>query len=108
MVPDDQRPIPSRELNRIFEHNVRILSRDRVNGRLVAAARALLGLDQIQFAEKAGIRRQTLADLEGGARRPQARIRDAVLTSLDESGVVFIEAGGRVGPMIDPGLIDKS
>ena len=101
MPSDDQAPSRSRDLNGIFEHNVRFLTRDMVTGRLVAAARVLLGWDQTQLAERAGIRRQTLAELEGDVRRPQARVRDAVLDTLDGEGVRFVAVGGALGPVLD-------
>lgn len=72
-----------------------------VTGRLVAAARALLGWGQIELAERAGIRRQTLAEFEGEIRRPQARVRDAVLAVLAEEGVRFVDVGGPWGPVLN-------
>ncbi|WP_377848551.1 helix-turn-helix domain-containing protein [Bosea sp. UC22_33] len=100
-MPDDQAPSRPRELNAGFEQNVRILTRDMVTGRLVIAARGLLDWGQAELAERAGIRRQTLAELEGDIRRPQVRVRDAVLSTLENEGVRFVDIGGAWGPVLN-------
>lgn len=97
----DQAPSRPQELNAGFDHFGRILPRDMVTGRLVAAARAMLDWDQLTLAERAGIRRHTLADLEKDGRRPQARVRDAVLGVLDAEGVRFVEMAGAQGVVLD-------
>lgn len=102
MSTDDQASSGAQDPHRIFEHDVRFLSREMVNGRLISAARALLGWDQVQLAERAGIRRQTLADMEGEVRRPQARIRDAVLAALEGEGVRFIAVDKAFGLVLGP------
>lgn len=97
----DQAPSRPRELNAGFEQNVRIITRDMVTGRLVIAARGLLGWGQAELADRAGIRRQTLAEFEGDVRRPQARVRDAILGVLDDEGVRFVEIAGAVGVVLE-------
>lgn len=97
MPDDDQALSRPQELNAGFEQNVRFVSGDMVTGRLIIAARGLLGWGQAELAERAGIRRQTLAEMEGGIRRPQARVRDAVLAALEQEGIRFISVGGMLG-----------
>lgn len=104
MPDDDQAPSRSQEPNAGFEQNVRIVSGDMVTGRLVVAARGLLGWSQVELAERANIRRQTLAELESDLRRPQARIRDAVLSVLADEGVHFVDIGGACGAILNFGL----
>lgn len=103
MPIDDQAPRGPQELNAGFEQNVRIIPGDMVTGRLVISARGLLGWGQAELAERAGIRRQTLAEMEGDVRRPQARVRDAVLSVLDSEGVRFVDVGGAWGPVLNLG-----
>lgn len=103
MPSDDQAPRGPQELNAGFEQNVRIIPGNMVTGRLVVAARGLLGWGQAELAERAGIRRQTLAELEGDVRRPQARVRDAVLAVLDAEGIRFISVGTAAGSIVDFG-----
>lgn len=105
MPSDDQAPPGPRDPNGIFDLNGRILPEGMVNGPLIAAARALLGWDQSALAERAGIRRHTLADLERGGRRPQARVRDAVLGTLEEAGIRFVEIDGDSGLVLDRGQV---
>ncbi len=100
-MPGDQAPSRPRELNADFEQNVRIIMRDMVTGRLVVGARGLLGWGQAELAERASIRRQTLAEFEGDVRRPQARVRDAVLGVLDAEGVRFVDVAGAKGVVLD-------
>lgn len=104
MSGDDQAPSVAPGSNAGFEQNVRLVSGDMVSGRLVAAARALLGWGQIELAERAGIRRQTVAEFENEVRRPQARVRDAVLRALDAEGVRFVEVGGAYGVVLNSGV----
>ena len=100
-MPNDQAPSRPRELNAGFEQNVRIIPGDIVTGRLVIAARGLLGWGQAELAEREGIRRQTLAEMEGDVRRPQARVRDAVLAVLAGEGIRFVDVAGAWGPVLD-------
>lgn len=101
-MPDDYRaPSRPRDPHAIIEQNVRIISGDMVTGRLVIAARGLLGWGQAELAERAGIRRQTLAEMEGDIRRPQARVREAVLSALEGEGIRFVEVSGASGPVLN-------
>lgn len=100
MSKDDHTPSGSPASDSILNLNGRFLSRDMVNGRLIAAARTLLGLDQLELAERAGIRRHTLAALESDARRSQARVREAVLDVLEGAGVRFVDIDGARGPVL--------
>lgn len=97
MPTDDKTPSGSHVSDSTIGHEVRVLSADMVNGRLISAARALLGWEQQELAERAGIKRQTLADMEGGTRRPQARVREAVLNVIDGAGIQFVDVGGSTG-----------
>lgn len=99
-MPGDQAPSRPQELNAGFEQNVRIIPGDMVTGRLIIAARGLLGWGQAELAERADIRRQTLAEFEAGVRRPQARIREAVLSVLEGEGVRFVDIDGACGPLL--------
>ena len=101
MPTDDQAPSRPPELNAGFEQNVRFLSGDMATGPLVVAARGLLGWGQAKLAERADIRRQTLAEFEAGVRRPQARVRDAVLSVLEGEGVRFVDIAGACGPVLN-------
>lgn len=65
------------------------------------AARGLPGWRQAELAERAGNRRQTLAEFEGDVRRPQTRVRDAVLAVLDAEGVRFVDISGAFGVVLD-------
>ncbi|MGO4172855.1 helix-turn-helix domain-containing protein [Bosea sp. TAF32] len=96
-MPDDHAPSRPQELHADFEQNVRIITRDMVAGRLVIAARGLLGWEQAELAGRAGIRRQTLAEMEGDVRRQQVRVRNAILGVLEAEGVRFAEVGGACG-----------
>lgn len=78
-------------------HDVRLKNSNLVDGRLVVAARGLLGWQQIELAERCGIRRQTLADFEVGKRSPRSNIRTAVLSVLQDAGIRFIELADGVG-----------
>lgn len=62
------------------------------------AARALLGLEQGDVADRAGIARATLIDFEKGQRVPRAATVAAIRAALESSGVIFVaENGGGVG-----------
>lgn len=103
MSTDDQVPLGSRISHSIMGHDVRIIDRGMVNGRLIAAARGLLGWDQQELSKRAGVKRQTVADMENDARRPQLRVRNAVMDSLENAGVRFIEVQSSVGAVIPRG-----
>ncbi|MBS0573126.1 MAG: helix-turn-helix transcriptional regulator [Proteobacteria bacterium] len=65
------------------------------------AARALLGIEQGQVAEAAGIARATLIDFEKEQRIPRAATLSAIRSALEAAGVEFIpENGGGLGVRI--------
>lgn len=97
MPTDDKTPSGSHGSDISFDLNGRFLSDDMVNGRLIAAARTLLGWDQSELARRAGIRRHTLAALEGDVRRSQARVREAVLDVLIGAGIRFVKFSEAAG-----------
>lgn len=101
MPGDNQALSGARDSNGIFIHNGRILPGNMVSGRLIAAARGLLGWDQSALAERAGITRHTVADLERDGRRPHARVREAVLGALEEVGIRFVEVDGALGLVLN-------
>lgn len=97
MPTNDKTPSGSHVSDISFDLYGRFLSDDMVNGRLIAAARTLLGWDQRELAHRAGIRRHTLAALEGDVRRSQARVREAVLDVLIGAGIRFVTVSERTG-----------
>ncbi len=70
-----------------------------ISSRQIRAARALVGLNQSQLAERAGIGIATLRRIEGtdeivGSALTLTRIQRA----LEQSGIVFIDKDERYGP----------
>lgn len=62
------------------------------------AARALLGLEQGEVSDAAGIARATLIDFEKGQRVPRVATVEAIRSALEAAGVEFIkENGGGAG-----------
>lgn len=62
------------------------------------AARALLGLEQSEVADAAGIARATVVDFEKGIRVPRSKTLDGIREALENAGVEFIpENGGGAG-----------
>lgn len=61
------------------------------------AARALLGLNQRDFAPLAGVARKTLADFECGDTRPYRRAMAGIIGAFEVKGVEFI-SGNDGGP----------
>jgi len=61
------------------------------------AARALVGLEQADLAERAGIARATLIDYEKGQRTPRRATLAALHAALEAAGVVFLSENGN-GP----------
>lgn len=73
------------------------------------AARALLGLEQGEVAEAAGIARATLIDFEKGQREPRLGTVKAIQSALEARGIVFIpENGGGPGVRLKVGLKDAN
>ena len=68
----------------------------------IRAARALLGWNGAQLAEKAGVSLQTIRRMESdlGPGRSSAANVDAVQRALERAGVLFLEAdhANAVGP----------
>lgn len=58
------------------------------------AARGLVGLSQIELAERAGLGRSTVVDFEAGRRTPYPASMKAIITALVDAGVEFIEENG--------------
>ncbi|MBY2906074.1 helix-turn-helix domain-containing protein [Rhizobium leguminosarum] len=68
----------------------------QITGRQIAAARALLGIGQVELASSANISAPTLRRIEadeGGMKNNIA----AVCSALIDAGVIFIESNGN-GP----------
>lgn len=62
------------------------------------AGRALLGLEQGEVADAAGIARATLIDFEQGHRSPRPATVAAIKAALEAAGIEFIaENGGGAG-----------
>lgn len=61
------------------------------------AARALVGLEQGETADRAGIARATLIDFEKGQRTPRLATVAAIRAALEAAGVVFLAENGN-GP----------
>jgi transcriptional regulator with XRE-family HTH domain len=69
------------------------------------AARALLDWSQGDLEAAAQVARKTIADFEGGGRRPYGRTVEALQAALESAGIQFIaENGGGSGVrMREPG-----
>ena len=71
----------------------------KITGRLVAAARALAGVSQEDFARAAGVPAATIAAIEakGSAWLDSERDAEAALRAFDAFGVIVVEEGGGMG-----------
>lgn len=71
----------------------------RISGRLIAAARALVGVSQEDFAEACGLGVETLCRLEAGGSAfvSDAAEVEAVARGLDHFGVVIVEESDGMG-----------
>ena len=71
----------------------------RVTGRLIAAARALAGVSQQDFAVAAGLGRETLRGIEdsGNAVVEATRDVEGVLRGLEHFGVIVIDEADGMG-----------
>jgi len=58
------------------------------------AARAILNLEQLDVADRAGIARATLIDFEKGQRAPRKATISAIRAALESAGVEFIDENG--------------
>ena len=54
------------------------------------AARALLGWEQIELAEQAGVARSSVQDFESEKRTPRTATTDALQHAFEKAGIVFI------------------
>jgi len=97
MPTDDQTPSRSQSETARVAYFMQPLSLDMVNGRLIKAARSLLGWDQRELAEKAGVAVRSISAFEDGSRQPIKRVREAVGCALEDAGIVFIQEGAIIG-----------
>ncbi len=58
------------------------------------AARALLNLEQLEVAARAGIARATLIDFERAERIPRPATVAAIRAALEAAGVAFLDPNG--------------
>ncbi|PDT09997.1 helix-turn-helix transcriptional regulator [Rhizobium sp. M1] len=63
-----------------------------LTGDLIRAARALIGLSQVELAKKAGITQKALGEFELGKRPITARANEKLRRVFDEGQVQFIAA----------------
>jgi predicted transcriptional regulator len=64
----------------------------------IRGARAMLGLTQAELAERAGISKTGLNNIESGGTDPKASTLRAIKAALEAAGVEFIsENGGGAG-----------
>lgn len=61
----------------------------------IRAARALLGWSQSQLAEKAGVSRNALNNLEREVVAPRRSTVKAIQQTLEQAGIEFTEGGVR-------------
>jgi hypothetical protein len=71
----------------------------KMTGRLIAAARALTGVDRESFAQAAGMPAETLALMEanGSARLDSAAEVDAITRAFDSFGVAVVDEQDGMG-----------
>lgn len=71
----------------------------KITGRLIAAARALVGVAQADFASSAGLSLEALRHLEAGGSAwvPTGRDIEAVSKALDYFGVIVIDETDGMG-----------
>jgi transcriptional regulator with XRE-family HTH domain len=92
--PADAAQTPSGR--RVSSYNGRMTS---ISGRLIAAARALVGVSQADFAAACGLEADTLCRLEAGGNAhvsPAADV-DAVMRGLGHFGVLIVEEADGMG-----------
>ena len=84
--------------NRVLEI-ARMSTNAKMSGRLIAAARALTGISQADFAAAAGLPVETLRLIEasGSARLNSERDVEAVNRAMDHFGVIIIEESDGMG-----------
>lgn len=64
---------------------------------LCRAGRGLAGISQNELAKRARVGPSTVADFERGARRPVYHNLSAIVSALEEYGVVFMAPDGKYG-----------
>jgi transcriptional regulator with XRE-family HTH domain len=70
----------------------------------IRGARAMLGLTQAELAERAGMSKTGLNNIESGASDPKASTLKAIQSALEAAGVEFIpENGGGAGVRLRKG-----
>ena len=60
----------------------------------IRAARAMVGLSQVELANRAGLSKTGLANIEAGNADPRASTLSAIQRALEEAGVRFIGETG--------------
>ncbi len=60
----------------------------------IRGARAMLGLKQAELAERAGISKTGLINIENGSSDPKASTLTAIRRALEAAGVIFVEENG--------------
>ena len=70
------------------------------------AARAMLGLEQGEVADSAGIARATLIDFEKGQRIPRQATVASIRAALEAAGVQFLDNGEGPGVRLRKGKTD--
>lgn len=63
----------------------------------IRGARAMLGLTQAELAERAGISKTGLNNIEGGATDPKASTLKTIRAALEAAGAIFVAENGE-GP----------
>ncbi len=74
---------------------------NHITGRQLAAARALLGIGQVELAQRANVSAPTLRrmeDSEGPAKGMKNNVA-SVVAALESAGIIFIDSNGN-GPGI--------
>ena len=68
-----------------------------ITARQIRAGRALLGWSQQELADRAILSRNAVAKMERGEVDPRTSTIEAVRRVLEQNGVMFVAASGRVG-----------
>jgi len=68
-----------------------------ITARQIRAGRALLGWSQQELADRAILSRNAVAKMERGEVDPRTSTIEAVRRVLEQNGVLFVAASGRVG-----------
>ena len=71
------------------------LSHPSISAAQCRGARAMLGWNQVELAEKAQLARQTVVDFERGARTPHPNNIAALRSALEAAGVGFMPDEGE-------------